>query len=99
MPRIGKKPNPHACRRLAEHLLPGRHRLIQSFPEALRKESQRRYSSAEQLSEGLSDVVSKDYRSGRIEIAPAIVPKGSCDAKGGGYCGHVGNLCRLLPAS
>jgi len=30
-----KKPNPSACTGLAEHLLPRRHGLIQSFPKAL----------------------------------------------------------------
>jgi hypothetical protein len=29
-----KKPNPNACTGLAEHLLPRRHGLIQSFPNA-----------------------------------------------------------------
>src|SRR5439155_27256277 len=29
-----KKPNPSACTGLAEHLLPRRHRLIQSFPSS-----------------------------------------------------------------
>src|SRR6266705_1952239 len=30
--KTGKKPNPSACTGLAEHLLPRRHGLIQSFP-------------------------------------------------------------------
>src|SRR5437016_13065915 len=30
-----KKPNPSACTGLAEHLLPRRHELIQSFPSVL----------------------------------------------------------------
>src|SRR6266702_967365 len=32
-----KKPNPSACTGLAEHLLPRRHGLIQSFPSILEK--------------------------------------------------------------
>src|SRR2546427_4193293 len=37
-----KKPNPSACPGLAEHLLPRRHGLIQSFPKTCRLHNQNR---------------------------------------------------------
>src|SRR5437588_10858592 len=44
-----KKPNPSACTGLAEHLLPRRHELIQSFPKSNSLFS-RRYASSTEIS-------------------------------------------------
>src|SRR5205823_8110455 len=70
-----KKPNPSACTGLAEHLLPRRHGLIQSFPRRVAEATTQTFNTCSQSRGSFSRTIIRFERNARF-LSTRKVPVG-----------------------